>query len=113
VIRLRDEKYKSYLSYFIPPFEFAAQYLGCFSHNALKFVRRDFHLAFDAGLKRLIEVFYAAVSTDAPLPLSYREILLTSRIMDDIFSQIRNASGAKEKCLQDLDIMTPQNISVG
>jgi predicted dehydrogenase len=110
VIRLREDGFKSYLRYFIPPFEFAAQYLGCFSHNALKFMKGDFHLPFDAGLKRLIETFYAALSTDAPLPLPYREILLTSRIMDDIFSQIRNDSEREGGCLPEIKLIMPQNV---
>ena len=46
----------------------------------------------DAGLKTLIESFYGAVEGKAPLPLTYREILLTSRIMDEIFLQV------KQKC---------------
>jgi hypothetical protein len=46
-------------------------------------------MANDAGLKTLIEKFYLSVEKDAPLPLSYREILLASKIMDSIFLQVR------------------------
>ena len=42
----------------------------------------------NAGMRVLRELFYRAVSEDAPLPISYREILLTSKIMDNIFDQI-------------------------
>jgi predicted dehydrogenase len=90
VIKMQDKGYKSYLRYFVPPFEFANQYIGNFGRNAIDFLKKDFHLPFDAGLKRLIESFYIAILRDTHLPLSYREILLTSKIMDDIFDQIRN-----------------------
>ena len=89
LIKVGNKDYKSYLRYFIPPFGYAKQYLGNVSGNFRKFLKRDFHLPNDAGLKRLIGSFYAAVQGRAPMPLSSREILLTARIMDDIFSQIK------------------------
>ncbi|MGA2936350.1 MAG: Gfo/Idh/MocA family oxidoreductase [Syntrophobacteraceae bacterium] len=88
VIKYRNNEYKSYLRYFIPPFQFAWQYLGNFSINLRKFINKDFHLPFDAGMKTLIESFYNSIVSDAPLPLPYREILLCSWIMDQIFMQI-------------------------
>jgi hypothetical protein len=36
----------------------------------------------------LIERFYQSVRAQAPIPISYREIILTARIMDEIFGQI-------------------------
>jgi predicted dehydrogenase len=89
LIKIDDKDYKSYLRYFIPPFQYAKQYIGNFNDNFRKFLKRDFHLPNDAGLKTLIESFYNAVEDKAPLPLTYREILLTSKIMDDIFAQIK------------------------
>jgi hypothetical protein len=41
-----------------------------------------------SGMKFLIESFYRSITDDAPLPLSYREILLTAVIMDSIFEQL-------------------------
>ena len=90
VIKTDDAEYKSYLRYFVPPFEYAKQYAGNFTRNFRKFMRNDFHMPNDAALKVLIESFYNAIAGKAPLPLSYREILLTSRIMDDIFTQIKH-----------------------
>lgn len=90
LIRVRNKEYKSYLRYFLPPFEYAKQYVENFGGNFMKFIMNDFHLPFDAGLKTLIESFYHSVLSEAPLPLSYREILLTSRIMDETFAQIKN-----------------------
>jgi predicted dehydrogenase len=89
LIRVDDRDYKSYLRYFIPPFQYAKQYIGNFNFNFKKFLKRDFHLPNDAALKTLIESFYKAIEGKAPLPLSYREILLTSKIMDEIFKQIK------------------------
>ena len=43
----------------------------------------------EAALKTLIELFYYSIVEGTSLPLSYREILLTSKIMDDIFEQIK------------------------
>ncbi len=94
VIKLSDRDYKSYARYFIPPVQFAKQYLGNLTANAKKFIRNDFHLPFDAGLKRLIESFYRSVVSDEPLPLSYREILVTSKIMDDTFAQLKTNSAS-------------------
>lgn len=93
LIMIDDKDYKSYARYFIPPFKFAKQYLGNFCGNFKKFIKRDFHLPNDAALKTLIESFYRAIEGKVPLPLSYREILLTSKIMDEIFSQIKRNDG--------------------
>jgi hypothetical protein len=42
-----------------------------------------------SGMKYLIESFYASIEHDTPPPIPYREILLTARIMDTIFDQLR------------------------
>jgi predicted dehydrogenase len=86
LIRLRGARYKSYLEQFVPPLALAKQYLGNVSRNARKFLANDFHMK--SGMKCLIESFYVSITDGAPLPISYREILLTSRIMDAIFLQI-------------------------
>jgi hypothetical protein len=78
------------LRYFIPPFQYSKQYAGNLSLNFKKFILNNFHLPNDAGLKRLIEAFYKSILENSPLPLSYREILLTAKIMDEIFRQIGN-----------------------
>ncbi|MBN1363508.1 MAG: Gfo/Idh/MocA family oxidoreductase [Syntrophaceae bacterium] len=88
LIRIDKKEYKSYLRYFVPPFEYATQYVGNFGRNFKKFIMNDFHLPNDAALKTLIESFYNSIIGNSPLPLSYREILLTSKIMDDIFAQV-------------------------
>jgi len=89
LIKMDNKDYKSYLPYFVTPFQYAKQYLGNVKYNFIKFLKKGFHLPNDAALKTLIESFYRSVADDLPLPLSYREILLTSRIMDAIFEQVR------------------------
>ena len=89
LIKIDNKDYKSYLPYFVTPFQYAKQYLGNFSYNFIKFLKKDFHLPNDAALRTLIESFYNAITKNAPLPLSYREIILTSKIMDEIFAQIK------------------------
>jgi hypothetical protein len=88
LIKIDNKEYKSYLRYFVPPIQYAKQYIVNFGRNILKFMMKDFHMPNDAGLKTLIESFYASIIRNEPLPLSYRELLVTSRIMDQIFDQI-------------------------
>ena len=89
LVKLRGARHKSYLEQFVPPLSFTRQYFNNFRTNVGLFLRRDFHPK--AGMKYLIEHFYKAIRNEAPDPLSAREILLTSRIMDEIFRQIRAA----------------------
>jgi hypothetical protein len=90
VLRLRGEKFKSYADHFIPPVLFAKQHLSNLLRNVRLFLARDFHM--DAGMKVLIESFYRSIREDGPVPIPYREILLTSRIMETIFDQLRDQS---------------------
>jgi predicted dehydrogenase len=89
IMRLKNRSYKSYLNYFLPPFESAGEHMLNSGRNVSRFIRSQFHD--DSGLKNFIEAFYGAVQGEGPLPLSYREILLTSRIMDSIFQQLPNS----------------------
>lgn len=86
LIRLRGKRFTSYAEKFIPPVIIANQYLGNLAKNVRLFLARDFHMK--SGMKFLIESFYQSILEDAPLPIPYHEILLTSRIMDEIFKQI-------------------------
>jgi predicted dehydrogenase len=86
VIKLRGSRYKSYLEMFVPPLNFAGQHVGNFWRNAGLFLARDFHM--ESGMKNLIEAFYRSITSKQPVPIPYREILLTARIMDDIFRQL-------------------------
>ncbi len=86
LLRLRGDKYKSYADKFIPPAVLAKQHLGNIAENAKLFLARDFHM--DSGMKYLIEAFYRSIRQGVPVPIPYREILLTARIMDAVFDQL-------------------------
>jgi predicted dehydrogenase len=86
LIKLRGTRLKSYLEHFVAPLQVAGQYLGNATTNMRTFLARDFHMK--SGMKYLIESFYRSVVEDTPLPIPYREILLTAKIMDTIFSQL-------------------------
>jgi predicted dehydrogenase len=86
LIKVRGARFKSYGEKFLPPAIDAGQYLENLAVNARTFVASDFHMK--SGMKYLIESFYRAIAQDAPVPIPYREILLTARIMEAIFDQI-------------------------
>jgi predicted dehydrogenase len=91
LIKLRGKKAKSYLEKFATPMNLAKQYCSNVSANMRTFMANDFQMK--AGMKYLIEHFYQSIVADEPLPIPYREIILTARIMDAIFAQV-----AKETC---------------
>jgi predicted dehydrogenase len=86
VIKVRGSRYKSYLQMFVPPLNFASQYAANVWRNAGLFLARDFHM--ESGVKNLIESFYRSIADEQAVPIPYREILLTARLMDDIFQQL-------------------------
>jgi predicted dehydrogenase len=94
LIKLRGARQKSYLEKFEPPVNFARQYLGNLNVNFRTFLRRDFQMK--SGMKFLIESFYRSIVDGDPLPIPYREIILTARIMDSIFEQLNRNSAAAE-----------------
>jgi predicted dehydrogenase len=86
LIKLRGSRFKSYGEKFVPPVVFAGQYVENLLTNVKSFLARDFHMK--SGMKFLIESFYASIVDDRPVPIPYREILLTASIMDAIFDQL-------------------------
>jgi hypothetical protein len=86
LIKLRGGRFKSHLEKFIPPVIFAEQYLGNMTRNVGTFLKNDLHMK--SGMKYLIESFYHSILEGTPVPIPYREILLTSRIMEAIFVQL-------------------------
>jgi predicted dehydrogenase len=86
VVRNKYRACKSYLTYFLPPLRAARQHLRNARINVINFVRQRLHQ--DSGMKELIERFYNSVRSGSPPPTPYREIILTARIMDEIFAQI-------------------------
>ena len=113
VVRNKNRPYKSYLTYFIPPLRAAREHLRNARVNITNFVRQRLHQ--DSGMKELIERFYNSVRSGSPPPIPYREIILTARIMDEIFAQTYGGqqSEAKEDAIESrpkiaaFDIPTP------
>jgi len=87
LVKLRGARFVIDGEQVIPPGMLAGQYLGNWLHNARLFLVRDFHMK--SGMKFLIEQFYRSILEGQPLPIPYREILLTSKIMDEIVRQLR------------------------
>lgn len=94
LLKLSGSKFKSYADMFIPPVLFAKQHLGNLATNVRLFLGRDFHV--DSGMKCLIESFYNSIRDGAPLPIPYREILLTAKIMEDIFDEIKRSQSQRD-----------------
>ena len=90
VIKLSGSRHKSYAEHFIPPLSMAKQYAANWWHNAGLFLRNDFH--HDSSKKHFFELFYDAIRGNLPPPLPYREIRLTSWIMDEIFRKLGQPS---------------------
>jgi len=97
LLQLRGAKFKSYADKFIPSAEFA-WHLRNLKANMRLFLARDFHM--DSGMKYLIEGFYRSIREHGPPPISYREILLTARIMDSIFDQVREGRAGAQSSAQ-------------
>jgi predicted dehydrogenase len=106
LIKLRGDRFKSYLEKFLPPVMFAEQYLGNLRRNVGAFLGRDFHMK--SGMKYLIESFYRSIVDGTPVPIPYREILLTARIMDAIFAQL-DVEGLQARNLQMQNVDTFAN----
>jgi len=98
LIKLRGNRFKSYVDKFVPPVVFAREQLANLAFNLKAFVTRDFQPK--AGMQCLIGSFYRSIIEDAPVPIPYREILLTAFIMDRIFKQIRDRQGYEQFSLK-------------
>jgi len=86
LIRNENRSYKSYLTYFVPPLKNAREHFRNARVNVANFLRRRLYQ--DFGMKELIERFYNSIREGGEPPIPYREIILTARIMDEIFAQI-------------------------
>ncbi len=86
LLRHENRSYKSYLTYFVPPLKTANQHFRNAGANLFNFLTGRLHQ--DSGMKELIERFYQSIQNQSAPPIPYREILLTARIMDEIFAQI-------------------------
>src|SRR5437763_13588366 len=86
LVRSPGASYKSYLTYFIPPLNNTREYFRNLRLNVANFIRQRLYQ--DFGMKELIERFYNSIRAGGLPAIPYREIILTARIMDEIFAQI-------------------------
>lgn len=98
VIRLANRPAKSYLTYFLPPLRLASEHFRNGRRNVVRFLRRELYQ--DFGMKELMGQFHASLRGISPPPLPSREILLTARIMDEVFSQLRARNRQFEREIQ-------------
>jgi len=98
VVKLPGVRQKSYAGKFIPHLGYIRQHLRNLARNLKLFLRNDFHMK--AGMKYLMESFYSSIEKGTRLPISYREIIQTCRIMEAVFDQIyaQKTSGSKAPC---------------
>jgi predicted dehydrogenase len=94
LISIPQAGFKSYLRFFLAPRVYARKYRQNSWANIRQFLKNDFHM--DYGMKVLMEHFYRAIDGRGPLPISYREILMTARIMERIFESIPRNDGEFE-----------------
>ena len=89
VVKLRGAPFKSYAERFLPPVIFAKEYLGNVRRNARLFAANEFHM--ESGKKELMAAFYRSIAEGGPVPIPYKEILMTARLMDAIFEHVGKA----------------------
>ncbi len=106
LIKLHGTRFKSYAEKFVPPMALASQFVGNLRMNVKTFMANDFQMK--SGMKYLIESFYRSITEGQPVPIPYREIVLTARIMDSIFDQIRSRSSSSPCISQAREAMSLQ-----
>jgi predicted dehydrogenase len=93
IFKLKGRRYQSYIEQFAGPAGIACQSMGNTLGNVRRFLAHDLHMK--AGMKHLINSFYRSIIEDLPVPIPYREIEMTARIMDAIFVQINAKETAR------------------
>jgi predicted dehydrogenase len=91
LLTLRGTRFTSYLEKFLPPVNLAKQHMENVIGNVGRFLANDFHMK--EGMKYLVESFYHSILEGTPVPIPYREIILTAKIMDSIFGQLDTQRG--------------------
>ena len=88
VTQMHPSRFKSYLRFFLEPWISAKNTRQNVWRNIRQFLKYKFHM--DQGMKVLMESFYGSIEHGQKLPISYREILATARIMDEICNHIHS-----------------------
>jgi predicted dehydrogenase len=95
LIRNVNRSYKSYLTFFIPPLLIASENVRNAGINIRNFIGRKLYQ--DYGVTELVRRFHTSIRDSQAPPIPYREILLTAKIMDEIFAQIYGGDYLKVK----------------
>lgn len=77
----------SALGRLVPAFQSAASYAREGVRNMGRFAKSEFQ--FFVGFQELFRQFYGAILHGTPLPISHRDILRTSWILDEIYAQTK------------------------
>jgi predicted dehydrogenase len=85
--------YKSYLNFVVPALKTGTAFLKNAGRNVLGIATQRLHQ--DFGLYELVARFHECVRTDGPVPIPYREIALTARIMDEVFAALPRRAPAE------------------
>lgn len=107
MVKRKNRPYKSYLTYFVPPLNNAREYFRNTRANIVNFFRRRLYQ--DFGMTELIKRFYDSVRAAAPLPIPYREIILTARIMDEIFAKVYSDNESSRTKMPSASTLYPGN----
>jgi predicted dehydrogenase len=99
LIRVPGGAFKSYAEMFLPPLLRMLENLRNLGRNLHGFMKGGLHMK--QGMMNLIEKFYLSLDGKAEPPISHREILLTARIMEEIFQQV--ASQDRDKVGKEAD----------
>jgi predicted dehydrogenase len=70
----------------VPAFSQAAQFVRAGGKNVARFAKSDFH--YFSGLNYLFQSYYRSILEDGPAPISHRDILRVSAMLEEIFSQL-------------------------
>lgn len=86
VVLESSPKLPSAIGRLVPAFEQAVAYAREAARNVRRFIASDFH--YFAGLRRQLELFYDSILGDGAPPITARDILRVTRVMDEIFRQL-------------------------
>ena len=86
LVRIPGRTYKSYLDKTLPLNYLARQYRKNLFKNIRLFLKKKFQMK--RGLFNLINFFYESIKKDGPEPIPYEQILLGSKIVDSIVSEV-------------------------
>jgi len=83
----RQSKLPGVLGRLEGPFTQSWEHMRQGGKNVFRFLKSDYH--FFTGFNYLLQRFYESVQNDSAVPISYREMLRTSALVDEVVRQVR------------------------